>query len=149
MRALEVHAITGRPITEMQRAARRPAPVRVRAVYLERSSADLARRIERRTRAMIDGGLEDETARVLDRFPAARALLEKTVGYAQVLRATSTEREALGPAIALATRQYARRQRIWFQKMPSLVRLTVRADDTAEDVADRVHRAWRAEEALA
>jgi tRNA dimethylallyltransferase len=147
IRALEVFTITGRAMTALQEsAARRASHVEFRAAYIERTATDLGHRIALRAAAMLDAGLEDETARVLERYPAARLLLEKTVGYAEVLRGRAAggriARADVAAAIAQSTRQYARRQRIWFQKMPSLIRISVAADDAPDETARRVAQLW-------
>jgi tRNA dimethylallyltransferase len=174
VRALEVMEITGRPITRLQRESAAVVPTnRAHAVYLAREPADLEQRITIRARAMLDAGLVAETRAVLDRWPAARGLLEKTVGYAEILETAvgaahpsppssdpralveaigrldmlldhaPANREALARAIARSTRQYARRQRIWFQKTPDLVRLAVDPTESPETTAERLHALFR------
>jgi tRNA dimethylallyltransferase len=122
-RALEVLRLTGRPISALQRRAKNVpgafAPLLVLGL-LPQDRAALHLRIETRFRAMLAGGLIDETARLrathaLDpTMPSMRC-----VGYRQVWEfldgaITHAELEARGIA---ATRQLAKRQMTWMRAM--------------------------------
>jgi tRNA dimethylallyltransferase len=118
-RALEVHALTGRPITELQRAGE-PArsPTILALALVPASRPDLAVRIERRFDAMVELGFVDEVKRLRARgdlhpdMPAVRA-----VGYRQLwshLDGRCSWEEARTKAIT-ATRQYAKRQLTWLR----------------------------------
>jgi tRNA dimethylallyltransferase len=123
-RALEVHALTSRPISELQRAdddRKRPAVLAIALV--PESRADLAARIERRFDAMVAGGFREEVERLRARgdlnaeLPAMRA-----VGYRQIwahLEGRGTWEEARSKAI-VATRQYAKRQLTWLRGDPGI-----------------------------
>ena len=118
-RALEVHALTNRPISELQRAddeRKRPAVLAIALV--PESRAELAARIERRFDAMVGAGFLSEVERLRARgdlnadMPAMRA-----VGYRQIwahLDGRFTWDEARAKAI-VATRQYAKRQLTWLR----------------------------------
>ena len=118
-RALEVHALTNRPISELQRRAddrKRPAVLAIALV--PESRAQLAERIERRFDAMVAAGFLGEVERLRARgdlssdMPAIRA-----VGYRQLwahLDGRCTWQEARAKAI-VATRQYAKRQLTWLR----------------------------------
>ena len=123
-RALEVHALTSRPITELQRAGsggQRPA---VLAIALHpQSRADLAARIERRFDAMVAAGFVQE----VERLRAAGHLTPdmpalRSVGYRQLwsyLDGQCTWEAARAQAI-VATRQYAKRQLTWLRGEPRI-----------------------------
>jgi tRNA dimethylallyltransferase len=70
-----------------------------------------------RVEIMLAGGLIDETRRLADRFGREARPLH-SVGYHEVLQYLDGALTAgqLAPAIVRATRQYARRQRVWFKK---------------------------------
>lgn len=118
-RALEVHALTNRPISELQRAhggRKRPAVLAIALV--PESRAELAARIEQRFDAMAADGFLSEVERLRARgdlssdMPAMRA-----VGYRQLwahLDGRCTWEEARAKAI-VATRQYAKRQLTWLK----------------------------------
>ncbi|HWE23308.1 MAG TPA: tRNA (adenosine(37)-N6)-dimethylallyltransferase MiaA, partial [Myxococcales bacterium] len=121
-RALEVHAISGRRLSDLQREhafaeERYPAHV----VQLDPPRELLHERIATRTRALFaSGALERETRWLLERcerIPAARKAL-RIIGYTEMadrLAGRSTEAEAR-QRIEARTRQYAKRQRTWFRK---------------------------------
>lgn len=121
-RALEVHRITGRPLSAMQAERSGVAlpftPIRIALEPSDR--AVLHERIAHRFRAMLAAGLVDEVrglrARhaLSDRMPSMRA-----VGYRQVWEtlegaAPAETVEARGIA---ATRQLAKRQLTWLRAM--------------------------------
>jgi tRNA dimethylallyltransferase len=137
-RALEVHTVTGRPISELQRDNPPPPDVRFLAfalVTLDRPS--LHARIEQRFDQMLADGLLDEVRRLRSLpgmhsdLPAARA-----VGYRQLWAHLDGEfdlEEARSRAIT-ATRRYAKRQMTWLRSEGGFQRLergTVAALDAA------------------
>ena len=120
LRALEVFRLSGRPISDWQRAARaQPFPFRVlRLVLAPADRAVLHERIERRVDAMLAAGLLDEVRRLRadprlhPDLPSMRA-----VGYRQAWRFLDDATTATGfrdEAIA-ATRQLAKRQLTWLR----------------------------------
>lgn len=123
VRALEVHTLTGVPISA-HHAAHAPTerhPMRV--VYLDPPHDELARRILVRAQQMLDAGLKIETETAIARWGRAIAPLQ-ALGYkemGQVLDGALPEAE-LPVAIARATVRYARRQRTWFKKEPGVER---------------------------
>ncbi len=133
VRALEVHALTGAPISE-HHAAHDPSerhPMRV--LVLDPGKQILDERIATRARAMLEGGLLDEARRLRDRF-GPRAAPLAAVGYKEALLHLDGKlsAEQLLPSIISATRRYARRQRTWFRKEPD-VRFVTDASDIAVD----------------
>ncbi|OGD16325.1 MAG: tRNA (adenosine(37)-N6)-dimethylallyltransferase MiaA [Candidatus Aminicenantes bacterium RBG_16_63_14] len=120
IRALEVHAATGRPISEHFRATE--SPVRGRNVLrlglrLEREA--LYRRIDDRVERMFDRGLVEEVRGLLERGVPEEAPPFRALGYSHVL---SILRGEIGREEAMAltktdTRHYAKRQMTWFRKM--------------------------------
>ncbi len=120
IRALEVHATTGRPISDHFRATRPPVEGhRLVRIGLELDRPTLRRRIDERVERMFARGLVEEVRGLLERgvpegCPAFRAL-----GYSHLLRLLRGE-ITRDEAIALTktdTRQYAKRQMTWFRKM--------------------------------
>lgn len=117
-RALEVHELTGRTLTEAQKGhgfseARHEACL----VAISRSPDELTTRIRTRVEHWLsDGWIEEvETLRARG-FADARAM--KTVGYLEIGRFLdgSVAREDLGEAIVRRTRIFARRQRTWLNR---------------------------------
>jgi tRNA dimethylallyltransferase len=98
---------------------------------LEVPREELNRRIERRTRAMFDLGVEDEVRRALAGPISATA--RHILGLRQV---AELRREEAIEALIIATRRYAAYQRKWVRRIPGLV--AVRADRPAGDVAAEI-----------
>jgi tRNA dimethylallyltransferase len=102
---------------------------------------ELERRIERRTRAMFDAGVEEEVRRALA-GPISRTA-RKALGLDEVAQLPRAEAIA---AIVLRTRRYAAYQRKWMRRMPELIR--VEAARPADEVADEILEVARARERL-
>jgi tRNA dimethylallyltransferase len=115
-RALEVHALSGRPLSELQRE-HRFAQLRYQPLiwFLDPPREVLKARIEARTRRMLaDGSLRRETEWLLARG-AGKAL--KIIGYGECAEALRTGDWAAAEERTNArTRRYAKRQRTWFSK---------------------------------
>ncbi len=121
-RALEVYAISGRPLTEWQQSKGAAAPVNFCCLALMPGDRSvLHERIAGRFQAMLGAGLLDEVARLRALpdmhadLPAARA-----VGYRQLWRhldGLCTQEDAVTDAIT-ATRRYAKRQLTWLRGEP-------------------------------
>ena len=88
-------------------------------------------RIEARTRAMFDAGVEDEVRRALAGPVSATA--RKTIGLDEVV--TLPREEAIA-ALVVRTRRYAAYQRKWMRRIPGLV--MVEADRPPGEIADDI-----------
>ena len=91
----------------------------------------LERRIEARTQAMFDAGVEEEVRRALAGSLSATA--RKTLGLDEV--ANLLREEAIA-TIIVRTRRYAAYQRKWMRRVPGLV--MVDADRPPGDIADDI-----------
>jgi tRNA dimethylallyltransferase len=143
-RALEVHALTSRPLSELQNAGekrKRPAVLAIALVPQRR--ADLAVRIERRFDAMVAAGFVEEVERLRARgdlspeLPAMRA-----VGYRQLwahLDGRCDFSEARAKTL-VATRQYAKRQLTWLRGDPSIEAWPALAPDLVSRCIDRLSK---------
>ena len=138
-RALEVHALTGRPMSELLARGRRGGLVGpVCRIVIEPSDRDaLHRDIAARFMRMLDAGLLDEVHAVRLRWRLTeRSASMRLVGYRQVwahLEGRCSGEAMTARAIA-ATRQLARRQLTWLR----WEREAHRFDCHANDVGDRV-----------
>jgi tRNA dimethylallyltransferase len=117
-RALEVHAVTGRPISRLQQDGTRAPrfPRQVHVVTFRRDVLDA--RIDARVVAMFDAGFVAEVRKILDAGGLGRESGE-ALGYREVVdhlqgRATLAETVAL---IQKRTRRFARRQLTWLRKL--------------------------------
>ncbi len=126
VRALEVHASTGRPLSEWQRThGFGDRPFDVLGVALERPRAELYRRIDRRCGEMLAAGLLDETRALLEQGYHAGLHSMQSVGYRQAvqrLMGRIGEDDTLA-AMRQATRRLAKRQLTWFRADRDLQRL--------------------------
>ena len=139
VRALEVIEITGRPFTASLPV---PGPARYGAllVRLDRETAELDVRLERRVRAMVDGGFLDEV-RALDAVGIRHGLTaSRALGYRQmlaVLDCTLALEDAIGQTTA-ATRRFVRRQRSWFRRDSRMVDVDAAGPGTVDRVLERL-----------
>jgi|694.fasta_scaffold00245_18 tRNA dimethylallyltransferase len=136
VRALEVYQQTGRPLSAWQEQWSR-APLSARIVGLRMPGEQLDVRILARVRQMLAQGWVEEVRR-LDTEGWLGPTASQALGYATVRSLARGERtlEDCTLAIALATRQFARRQQTWWRKFeiawidaqaPSLTRAIARA----------------------
>ena len=139
-RALEVHALTGRPMSELLARGRQGGLAGpVCRIVIEPSDRDaLHREIGARFTRMLDAGLIEEV-RALRRCwkLTERSASMRLVGYRQVwalLEGQCSQEQLAARAIA-ATRQLARRQLTWLRSEPDAHRFDCHANDVAERVA--------------
>jgi tRNA dimethylallyltransferase len=114
-RALEVHFLTGRPISELQRGGATRAEHL--ALRLVRPRAELHRRIQDRLEAMLEAGLEEEARRLYEAGWSPKDPGVDTIGYREwwsYFEGRGTRRSAVH-RILTATRAYAKRQETWFR----------------------------------
>jgi tRNA dimethylallyltransferase len=123
-RALEVIRITGRPFssfgTGIQEFGATVFPVRVAGIWLPRAA--LAARIEQRFAQMRNAGLVDEVRALADAGTLSRTA-RAAIGYQEVLGHLAGDEPSLDDALDAAvvrTRQFARRQRMWFRRDPRI-----------------------------
>jgi len=151
-RALEVHALTGRPLSALQgaRDAQRGSGTSVVVALLTADRARLHAAIARRFDAMLAVGLVDEVRELRRRLPLLRADMPsmRSVGYRQVFDYLEgrVDRASLRERGIAATRQLARRQLTWLRAM-DVEPIEGFAADAAERVTDRAQRAREAADA--
>ncbi len=121
IRALEVHELTGRPISELQSDhAETPPPFAhplLLGIRWRRST--LYSRIDARAEAMVKGGLVEEVNRLRARGFASHIPAMQALGYAQVgayVDGRMTLQEALD-TFQRQTRRFAKHQMTWFRGM--------------------------------
>ncbi len=141
IRALEVHAASGTPLSTLRREAAWPSlRARVRYAILDRDQADLDARIAERTAAMFRGGILAEAKVLLARGIGPQHATYRTIGYREafaVLRGEMDLESAVASATR-ATRQFARRQRTWFRAEPGARWLELAPGEAPDVTADRL-----------
>jgi tRNA dimethylallyltransferase len=123
-RALEVHRISGKPISAFQVRAKSELPFELKAFSLvPENRPELHRRIAGRFDAMLKSGLVEELKTLRGKFPLSAALPSmRCVGYRQAwdfLEGRSSAKELREAGIA-ATRQLAKRQLTWLRSLPGI-----------------------------
>lgn len=116
-RALEICLLTGKKASELRdnwQAATSSREKQLKGFLIQRTRADLAARIMRRTAIMLaDGAIEEVRA-----LTHASATFDKAIGVREIRSYLAGEIDlpACHELIAIATRQYAKRQQTWFQR---------------------------------
>ncbi|MBO0853098.1 MAG: tRNA (adenosine(37)-N6)-dimethylallyltransferase MiaA [Nocardia sp.] len=119
VRALEVVELTGRPFAASQPQRGRPR-WNTTIIGVDRETADLDARIERRTATMFDQGLVEEVRELIGRGLREGQTARRAIGYAQVLSYLDGEYDLdrARERTFIGTRRYVRRQRSWFRRDP-------------------------------
>ncbi len=141
LRAAEVMALTGVPLTTWQRRAARPPRLALRYLVVDPGPI-LADRLARRVDAMLDAGWLAEVERLAAAVPDDAPAWHAT-GY-DVWRAHlrgALPFAAARDRVVIATRQYAKRQRTWFRhQLPPASVLHV--DPARVDALDAAYAWW-------
>jgi len=145
-RALEVHAVTGRPLSALQRQRGEPAVDVVTVALIPEDRQALGSAIADRFRAMLEAGFADEVRRLHARtgLNAASASM-RAVGYRQLwawLDGRCTRGEAEARAV-IATRQLAKRQLTWLRRDSRSVRLAAADPALLDRVRSHLRKASR------
>ncbi len=139
-RALEVHQLTGRPLSEQQVQWSGEMRYRARIVGIRREKEDASRRINMRVKTMIEEGLVQEVASLLAEPDGLSEQASQALGYAQIiahLRGEMSLDDAV-EQIKIQTRRFAKHQRTWFRKFPETRWLDVAADEANESISHRL-----------
>ncbi|MEO0013171.1 MAG: hypothetical protein RLZZ535_1560, partial [Cyanobacteriota bacterium] len=133
LRALEVFYVTGIPISAQQ--GENPPNYPILQIGLDCEVEVLDRRIASRVQQMIELGLVQEVQYLSGKYGSDLPLLN-TLGYAEIKQYLAGEFN-LEQAIALIvthTRQFAKRQRTWFNKNQQITWF----DNTSPDLIEKV-----------
>lgn len=116
VRALEVYAATGRPLSAFRENQPAP-PFDFRVIVLSRDRAELYERINLRVDLMLETGLVDEVRHLLDSGFDEHLPAMRTIGYQEPLRFLRGELDHTEMVRLLKrnTRRYAKRQLTWFR----------------------------------
>jgi tRNA dimethylallyltransferase len=115
MRALEISESSGKPYSSFLTAPQRERDFRIIKAGLTRERSDLFHRIDQRVDRMIEAGLEQEAASLLE-YRGLNAL--NTVGYREMFSFFDglVNREQAIALIKRNTRRYARKQLTWWNR---------------------------------
>ena len=141
VRALEVHELTGTPISELQTQWDRQR-VRYDCTFigLRRDRTDQNSRTNSRVKRMMDAGLVSEVRNLLAEAEPLGTAARQAVGYAEIIRHLAGELplEEAVELIKINTRQLAKAQRTWFKRFRDTEWIDLVPDSRVEDVADEL-----------
>jgi tRNA dimethylallyltransferase len=134
VRALEVTLGSGRPFSSYGPGLAAHGATPFRLVGLQRSTEDLAARIEQRYQAQLAAGFVEEVRRLRDDPRGLSRTAAQALGYKELLAHLEGE-TSLEEAVDLAvrgTRRFARRQRAWFRRDPRITWLDAAPDEASD-----------------
>ncbi len=143
VRALEVHHVTGKPLSAQQRQAALPPEQRPQHVYwLEPPRDWLHQRINRRVEMMIAEGLIEEVRNLLERTPPLSQTAAQALGYKEVIAHVQGEQslEETIDLIQRRTRQFAKRQHTWFRNLEECTAIPITGQESPEELAGHIAR---------
>ncbi|MDE5785073.1 MAG: tRNA (adenosine(37)-N6)-dimethylallyltransferase MiaA [Duncaniella sp.] len=135
--AIEITLEAGAPCSSLLTGKSKQRDFNIVKVAIDYPREQLFDRINRRTEAMIDAGLEDE-ARSVYHLRHLNSL--NTVGYKEMFAMIdgTMDRDTAIARIAKNTRVYAKKQLLWLSKDPSVIRL-VPDDDIVNRALEAVY----------
>ena len=141
IRALEVYAITGKPISSFQKQweTRRPKDDWT-IIGLRRDKTNANSRINKRVKKMIKAGLVDEVRSLLDEEKPLSKQARCAIGYAEIieyLNGRMNLKDAI-EKIKINTRRLAKGQRTWFKTFSNVHWLDIEAEEPGERIFNRV-----------
>ncbi len=133
--------VTGRPLSHWQTQFERenkPADCKVFVLSWER--AELHKRVEQRVHAMFEKGLVDEVRGLLARYSQLGRTAMQAVGYKEPMAYLRGECSlaATVEQVIFHTRQFVRRQEIWFRSIPEIRRVEIQKGNGLASAAERV-----------
>lgn len=140
VRALEVHEVTGVPISELQRKHEGKSEFEAVIFGLRMARQALNRRIDARVDIMVEHGLIDEVRSLIESGYDPRYTAVQAIGYKEFALYLAGE-ESLADAIdtlKAETRKYAKRQMTWFRKNKKIRWIDVEGAGGPGDIADMI-----------
>ena len=143
-RVVEIALLTGHPLSWWQRSAEAQGVLEPWYIVLTAPRPVLQGRIQRRAEEMVRRGLIEETAAVLSEGHAPHAPGLDGVGIREAVEYLHGKRarDTVAEAIAISTRQYAKRQETWFRHQLPGERITLDATRPPETLAAEIAQAW-------
>lgn len=143
IRALEVHQLTGKPISSFQKQFEAEQPLENWTIIgLRRERPVESRRINARVKRMIDEGLVDEVKALLAEDKPLSQQAACAIGYAEIIEHLQG-RMGLEEAVELIkknTRRLAKGQRTWFKTFRPMHWIDIADEEPHESVLARVRQ---------
>ncbi len=143
-RAIEVALLSGHPLSYWQQAARAQGSLDPWYIVLTVPRPVLHQRIARRAEDMVRRGLIEEVAAVLAEGHGARTPGLDGIGVREAVEYLhgARPRESVAEAVAVGTRQYAKRQETWFRHQLAGQVVTLDATRSPEKLAAEIATLW-------
>lgn len=141
IRALEVAKITGQPLSHWQQQFDVPASTKeCAAAVLRLDRAWLHERINDRVDAMLQQGLQAEVQSLLTQYTQLGRTARQAVGYREMIDhlQQDAQLDRTTELIKAHTRQFARRQEIWFRGLQELQPVPVLTETPVNDLVDQI-----------
>lgn len=140
IRALEVIAMTGRPMSALQVEHHEPAPASVPVFALEPPRDRLYERIDRRVLAFFDAGLVEEVRTLQSGDRPMSPIAAQAIGYREVIAMLEGRASLPETVVQIQTRsrQFAKRQATWFRGLEEVRAFRIGPDEDPEAIARRL-----------
>ena len=153
IRAIEVHRLTGRPLSAQQDQHPRSLTERTPHVYWLSPPRDwLSARINARVEQMFGQGLLAEVQRLMESIRPLSRTARQALGYKEVIDWIETGQLALNgrpdadqvpsreliELIQTRTRQFAKRQHTWFRNLEECMALNIDGGETPSELCHRI-----------
>jgi tRNA dimethylallyltransferase len=139
IRALEVHKLTGQPISSFQSQWNQSSNSDWTIIGLKREKTEESKRINARVKKMIDSGLVNEVKQLLAELTPLSKQASSAIGYAEIIDhlAGKTSLDDAFELIKKNTRKLAKAQRTWFKTFKNVNALDLAPDETVDSVLAR------------
>jgi tRNA dimethylallyltransferase len=140
IRALEVHQILGRPMSEVSGAAPPPYLVRIIGLFLDRET--IYRRIDDRVRSMYASGWLEEVRRLHERGITPDMPAMSAHGYREALEVVrgETDLEHAIQRTCYMIHRYVRHQETWFRRFENVTWFDSSSPNVHDHVLDNIAR---------
>lgn len=123
LRAMEIIQLSGKPVSSFRWAQGQQPRYEARCWFLNRPRESLYKKIDKRCDKMVQNGLVEETAFLLEQNIENNPSACHAIGYRQAIEYLRSPRsksdfENFISSFKQATRHYAKRQTTWFRKEP-------------------------------
>ncbi len=140
-RALEVHHLTGVPISQLQTQwESSEGDFDCRFIGLRRELKDQNHRINNRARKMMQAGLLDEVRGLLAEDKPLSTQASQAVGYAELIRHLRGDLslEDASEQIKIHSRRLGKSQRTWSKRFRGVEWFDLDVDEDADSIVDRI-----------
>jgi len=140
IRALEVHRLTGKSISSLQKQwDKSDAKHDWTIIGLRREKTDANGRINKRVKKMISAGLVDEVKSLLAEEKTLSKQARCAIGYAEIIEYLNGQisLEEATELIKKSTRRLAKNQRTWFKTFRNVHWLDIEPDEPPEKILTR------------